>query len=298
MLGAETIKITPPLLNRISNIDQFKGLWAGLERYTTGLNLIGDVAAYGQAFHAMLGPLQDRPIDLEVLCLLHAGLQRGERSGFRTGAHPLEIMKDGALIGALETAEPEQIAPLLEKLLAWTQRALAEEALHPLIVIAVFVAVFLQVCPFTDHNQRLARLLVTLLMLKAGYVYAPYVPLDPLVNEAAEALCTALRHNQESLEAGRPDWSEWLGFFLTLLQRQKDVLASRLEVRSGDLAQMPALSAKILALFEKQARLQMKEIMKLTGGRRATIKLRLGELVEAGLLRRHGQARATWYSLV
>lgn len=298
MLGAEKIQITPRLLIRISDIDQFKGLWAGLERYTTGLNLIGDVAAYGQAFHTMLGPLQDRPIDAEVLCMLHAGLQRGERSGFRTEAHSLEIMKDGALIGALETAEPEQIAPLLDKLLIWTQKALGEGALHPLIVIAVFVAVFLQICPFVDHNQRLARLLVTLLMLKAGYVYAPYVPLDPVMNEEAEAIFTALRHNQESLEAGRPDWSEWLECFLGLLQTQKNTLAERLEVRTGELAQMPALSAKILALFEQQARLQMKEIIKLTGGRRATIKLRLGELVEAGLLRRHGQARATWYSLV
>jgi DeoR/GlpR family transcriptional regulator of sugar metabolism len=56
-------------------------------------------------------------------------------------------------------------------------------------------------------------------------------------------------------------------------------------------------SARILALFQQHQRLQMKEIITLTNGRRATIKLRLNELSEAGYLKRYGAGRSTWYAL-
>lgn len=299
MLGIETVKITPEILKTITEIDEFKGLWTGLEKYTTGLNLIGDVAAYGQAFHKALGPLKDRPIDKAVLQILHAGLgHKKERQDFRQNEHMLDIIKDGTTIGTLETAQPDQISPLLDKLLEWTQATFDEKKLHPLVIIAVFIAIFLQICPFEEHNQKLARLLITLLMLKAGYSYAPYIPLDSIMNERADITFHALRHNQSSLEEGRPNWSEWLRCFLTLLQHQKNTLHNRLENKSENLSHLPTLSAKILALFEQHNRLQMKDIIKLTNGRRATIKLRLSELVQSGILKRHGQARATWYSLV
>jgi DNA-binding IclR family transcriptional regulator len=44
--------------------------------------------------------------------------------------------------------------------------------------------------------------------------------------------------------------------------------------------------------------MSMKEIERLTRGKRSTLKLRLKELVEQGYLMRHGQARSTWYSRI
>jgi Fic family protein len=179
------------------------------------------------------------------------------------------------------------------------EESLAGDAvIHPLLVIAVFSSVFLQICPFADHNQKLLRMLVVIYMLKAGYAYVPYVQIDALMNERAELMYGALAHNQGSLEAGAPDWSRWLHFFLSLMHGQKDVLHSRLLSKEKDLSHLPTLSAKVMALFEDHQRLQMKEIIKLTNGRRATIKVRLHELVEGAYLVRHGAGRSTWYALV
>jgi len=100
------------------------------------------------------------------------------------------------------------------------------------------------------------------------------------------------------LEAGKADWTAWLSFFLTVLEIQKETLYLRLYSKETELQNLPALSARIMALFKEHKRLQMKQIIKLTNGRRATIKLRLSELLEAGYLVRHGQGRGTWYSLV
>ena len=48
-----------------------------------------------------------------------------------------------------------------------------EQALHPLLVIAVFIVRFLAIHPFQDGNGRLSRVLTTLLLLRAGYAYVP-----------------------------------------------------------------------------------------------------------------------------
>jgi DNA-binding Lrp family transcriptional regulator len=60
---------------------------------------------------------------------------------------------------------------------------------------------------------------------------------------------------------------------------------------------LPTLSGKIMKLFEDNQRLQMTQILKMTRAKRSTLKLRLHELVDAGYLKRYGQARSTWYSL-
>ncbi len=118
------------------------------------------------------------------------------------------------------------------------------------------------------------------------------------MEERVGDLHAALKANQESLEAGKPDWDSWLGFFLGMLQAQKDILHERLYAKETELRGLSELSVRIMALFKENKRLQMKEIIKLTNGRRATIKLRLQELVEGGYLVRHGAGRGTWYALV
>ena len=305
MLGINAIQITPEVLRQISDIDEFKGLWKGLERHTTGLQLLGDVADYGAKFQTVLGPLREQPISSDMIRILHATEMKKQDthypdiSDFKSVPSQLIIQSDDQVVGQLDTAEPEHVKPLLDKLCQWVNVELSSDGtLHPLIVAAVFTAVYLQISPFETGNLRVARFLIMLILIKAGYVYAPYVSMVSNMNEKASAVYHALQHNQKSLEEGRADWSQWLGCFLMLLQDQKDVLYDRLYGKETELQNLPALSARIMALFKDHQRLKMKEIIKLTNGRRATIKLRLGELIDGGYLRRHGTGRGTWYSLV
>jgi Fic family protein len=54
----------------------------------------------------------------------------------------------------------------------------------------------------------------------------------------------------------------------------------------------------VLYLFGQHERLRIKAIVDLTGANQNTLKLRLREWVNGGILTRHGKARATWYNLV
>ncbi|MCK5284937.1 MAG: Fic family protein [Alphaproteobacteria bacterium] len=299
MLGIETIKITPEILIQACEIDEFKGIWSALETYTTGLQVLSEVAEFGKNFQRTLIPLKEQDLTVKIICELHKFQIKNNTAGaYKITSNQLSIMKEDGTFGLLDTATPEDVAPLMNKLIIWLNDSLKHKSMHPLITIAVFTSVFLQISPFTDGNMRIACFLSMLLLFKNGYVYAPYVPLDRIVNKHGDFVFKTLKHNQESLETGQPDWSKWLDCFLTLLQEQAGTLRTRLNTKNQEMSNLPTLSAKILTLFEQHERLQMKQIIKLTNGQRSTIKLRLQELINDEYLRRHGQARSTWYSLV
>lgn len=299
MIGIDTIKLAPRVVARLRHVDEFKGLWSGLDEYTTGLQMLGDVAEYGVKVQKILTPLKEKEITEDIIKVLHA-TQIGHKgaSSYKASDNRLPVMKDDDVVGFLETAHVDDVGPLMNKLVGWLNGALDNEDIHPLISIAVFTAIFLQIAPFDTGNIRTVRFLNLLLMMKAGYDYAPYAPLDKLMVDKAEEMYEALKNNQESLESGKPDWDEWLTFFFNLLVEQTIILRTRLEMKEKEIANIPTLSARILKLFEEHDRLQMKEIVQLTRGRRSTLKLRLNELVDQGYLRRHGRARSTWYSQV
>jgi len=299
MLGLQHVKITPKMLRLVSEVDEFKGAWSAMENHTTSLQLLGDVSSFGRNFKDIASSWQDQPLDVDLLCRLHAAFTGSKQvSLFKESSMALQVMKGDSLLGALDVASPAEVRNLMPRLMSWTEKALEEKEFHPLFVIAIFTAIYLQFCPFEKGNQKLARLLVILLMFKAGYGYAPYSTLDDLLQERAEGYYKALTHTQKTLATGKIDWDVWLEFFFELLKAQKDKLQVRIEKGGSEIANMPGLSTKILKLFDKHDRLSMKEIERYTRGKRSTLKLRLGELVEGGYLMRHGKARATWYSRV
>jgi Fic family protein len=299
MLNLDKVKISPQTLRAVSEIEAFKGEWAALERHTTTLQTLGDVAGFGQKFKQVIKPWQNKPLTEEIICTLHSIVTGGKvKSTYREKSFPLIIQQGGTIIGSLDTAEPEDIADLMSKLVPWVQDTLEQKAFHPLLVIALFTTVFLQISPFEKGNHRLVRLLIVLLMFKAGYTYAPYAPLDHIIVERSREYHEVLVYTQETLEAGKPDWEAWLQFFLYVLQAQKEGLETKIASGGDSIDDMPELSGKVLKLFEDYKRLSMKQIITLTKGRRSTLKLRIGELVDQGYLKRHGHARNTWYARV
>ena len=207
---------------------------------------------------------------------------------------------DGRELGVVfETATPFDTPRHMEALVAWTRKAIDEESLHPLLITAVFIVTFLAIHPFQDGNGRLSRVLTTLLLLRAGYLYVPYASLERVVEENKDLYYRALRRTQTTLKGEAPDWEPWIGFFLRALKKQKDSLAKRLdrerEQETADDA-LPEMSLRILALFTSHDRLTPAAIESELGANRNTLKVRLRELVEAGRIKRNGKARATWYT--
>ncbi len=109
----------------------------------------------------------------------------------------------------------------MTELVAWLNQARELRSLHPLLIVAIFIVVFLAIHPFQDGNGRLSRILTTLLLLQAGYAYVPYSSLESVVENSKEDYYLALRQTQTTIRTAAPNWQPWLLFFMRALQQQK-----------------------------------------------------------------------------
>lgn len=205
---------------------------------------------------------------------------------------------DGKSLGVVfQTASPFDTPHLMAELVEWTRANLDTRELHPLLVIAVFVVVFLEIHPFQDGNGRLSRVLTTLLLLRAGYGYVPYGSLESVVEQTKESYYLALRQTQGTIRTEKPDWQPWASYFLKALKRHKDRLERKIERERVILGDLPELSVQILELAREHGRITVGDAAKVIGVSRNTVKDHIRALAENGHLERHGAGRGTWYSL-
>lgn len=265
-----------------------------------------EVAGYAEAMDIVFQAYEDMTITENHIRQLHQTLLRHSSKDERHRGeykkidnHVVAIDEHGKEIGVIfETATPFDTPRKMEELVQWVNKAVAENSLHPLLIVAVFVVVFLAIHPFQDGNGRLSRILTTLMLLRAGYSYVPYASLESVVEDNKDLYYKALRRTQTTLKTDGPDWEPWLGFFLRCLKKQKANLAAKIEKeKAADDTTLPALAVQVLELLKKYERLSIAEMVEHTGANQNTLKVRLRELVSTGRIQRHGKARATWYVL-
>lgn len=193
-----------------------------------------------------------------------------------------------------ETASPFDTPRLMAGLLSWTSGAFPSAEQHPLFVIAVFVVRFLAIHPFQDGNGRLARVLTTLLLLRAGYGYVPYSSLERIVEENKDEYYRTLRGAQSTLDGDESRLGEWVSFFLRCLAKQKQVLARKVD-RERMMASLSPLDEHLLTLATEHGRVTLAEALAVTKANRNTLKAHLRLLVKAGRLRLLGRGPGAWY---
>lgn len=247
----------------------------------------------------VIPPTENHIRQLHRDLLAHSTKDERHRGEWKTLANHVEAFDaDGRSLGVVfATASPFDTPRLMVDLVEWMRDQEQEQHLHPLLVIAVFVVVFLEIHPFQDGNGRLSRILTTLLLLRAGYAYVPYSSLESVIEQSKEGYYLALRRTQGTIRTATPDWNPWIVFFLHALQRQKRRLEAKIERERVILGALPELSVAILELARERGRVTVMEAARVTGSSRNTVKDHLKTLTEAGHLVQHGAGRGTWYGL-
>lgn len=219
------------------------------------------------------------------------------RGAYKTlSNHVSAFDADGKELGVIfETATPFDTPARMTELIAWARGALAGRSLHPLLVIAIFTVVFLEIHPFQDGNGRLSRILTTLLLLRCGYAYVPYSSLESVIESSKEGYYLALRQTQRTIRTPAPDWQPWVGWFLRALREQKRRLEVKIERERILVGALPRLSLKILDVVVERGMATIGEIVQITRANRNTVKKHLASLVAANHLVKHGAGKGTWY---
>ncbi len=262
-----------------------------------------EVAGYAEVMETVFQAWQDIPITGNHIKQFHRDLlrysekderHRGEYKTLRNDVGAFDA--DGKMIGVVfETATPFHTPRRMTELVAWLCDTRETGRLHPLLIIAIFTVVFLEIHPFQDGNGRLSRVLTTLLLLQAGYAYVPYSSLESIIENSKENYYLALRQTQGTIRTGTPDWEPWLMFFMRALQQQKRRLATKVEREKNALSALSELAVKILDYVQDHGRVTTRDMVRETGASPNTLKATFGSLVAKGFLVRHGGGRSTWY---
>ena len=264
-----------------------------------------EVAGYAELMELVFGSWQDIPFNenhikqLHQILLRHSEKDTRHRGQYKTHSNSVAAFDEhGVQIGIVfETASPFDTPRLMAELVTWVNDERDQAALHPLLIIAVFVVVFLEIHPFQDGNGRLSRVLTALLLIQAGYAYVPYSSLESVIELNKEAYYLALRQTQGSIRTDAPNWQPWLVFFLRSLAEQVRRLERKVERERIVLAALPELSLQIVEFAREHGRVTIGNAITFTGVSRNTLKQHFRNLVAAGHLNQHGSGRGVWYEL-
>jgi len=205
------------------------------------------------------------------------------------------IDEAGQSIGILFETTSAFLAPNeMQELVGWTQDALDKKTFHPLLVIGNFLVEFLKIHPFQDGNGRLSRVLTNLLLLKAGYLYAPYVSHEKLVEDNKPDYYFALRQSQKTIGTEKEDIGAWLEFFLSMILDQSQRAVDLLSKESVE----KFLSKKQLVVWnylKKAEVVSTGDIVKKTKVARGTVKQAIEVLLRLKKIERIGLGRSSRY---
>ena len=156
-------------------------------------------------------------IDFDLVLELHARMFVSSKATIAGRLKDKEV----SIIGGgyeVRTLPADKTPVFLRELCARTNerlvaaKAFADESM--LLIIAEFVLDLLAIHPFIDGNGRLARLLSTYLLERAGYRFARFYPLDLVILETRDQYYSALFKSQVSWYERNEDLTAWVDYYV------------------------------------------------------------------------------------
>lgn len=193
-----------------------------------------------------------------------------------------------------ETTPAWLVQKEMTEIVEWTYQELEKKEIHPLLIIGNFLVEFLKIHPFQDGNGRLSRILTNILLLRAGYLYMPYVSHEQIVEQRKEEYYVALRQSQASFKTENQSIEPWLLFFLGVVEEQSRRAIALLETEHLE----DILSKKQLEVWNyisSTEEASAGDIVKYTDVGRPTVNQALEKLLKLNKIKRIGQGRATRY---
>jgi predicted HTH transcriptional regulator len=117
-----------------------------------------------------------------------------------------------------------------------------------------------------------------------------------VIEENKDRYYLALRRSQATLSTDNSRLGDWILFFLHAMKKQAQALERKLH-RERDLLTLPKLSRDILIAVREYGRVSVRDVQRLTGANRNTIKVHLKRLVQLRRLVQAGKGKGTWYRL-
>ncbi len=126
---------------------------------------------------------------------------------------------------------PKETEFLLPDLFDRYREAVADQAAHPILLIAALALDFMAIHPVADGNGRLARLITTHTLLQQGYGVSRYVSIEQRMFATKEAYYDAIYASQRGWHEGEHDLWPWIGYLVDVLVGAYDDFEARVVAR-------------------------------------------------------------------
>ncbi len=204
----------------------------------------------------------------------------------------------GNTVGTIFDTTSAYLTPKeMQELVEWTNNAIKEQKIHSLVIIANFLVEFLKIHPFQDGNGRLSRIITNLLLLKADYLYMPYISHEKLIEDNKINYYLSLRSSQKTFNTEKENIESWLVFFLDIILQQSKMAVELLSQENIEKILSPKQLAvwKYLAVSEEATPQMIAEHAKVA---RPTVNQALDKLLRLKRIERIGLGRSTRYKKV
>lgn len=188
-------------------------------------------------------------------------------------------------------------------LLTWLKKATKED-LHPIIRAGILHLEFASIHPFTDGNGRTTRLLTQLHLMQSSWDFRKILVLDEYYNQDRLEYYNALQIEKTYRERIGKDITSWLeyfteGFLVEALRVKADIQATGLDKITTEEEQifLDEDEVAIAEFLTTVGRITSSDVMDILKIAKRTAQLKLKNLVEKGLLKRHGNTTAIYYTL-
>ena len=264
-----------------------------------------EVVGYYEVLSLILDSFKDIPLSENYIGQLHGLLLRHSAKDQRhRGVY--KALSNQVVAGAIggkqsvvfNTTLPHLTLAAMQNLVDWTNKSFEADALHPLLIIAVFVYEFLSIHPFQDGNGRLSRLLTTLLLLKKQYNFILYASFENLIEERKKEYYRVLIDGQK--KRGQTDKEEvieqWVLFFLDSLLTLTQRLIEKRKTYFSLKDYLNDRQKQVLETLRQNSPAQLGDIHQILSHiPRATLKHDISILVEKRLLTQIGKGRGVRY---
>jgi Fic family protein len=141
-----------------------------------------------------------------------------------------ERLPDGQWVTRFEPVSARETPHYVTELCTRFNRLWDEGRIDRLLLIHAFIFDFLCIHPFTDGNGRVSRLLMVLMLHRAGYDVSRYISLERLIEDSKESYYEVLNRASEKWHESRHRIIPWWEYSLGVLIAAYKELESRVAV--------------------------------------------------------------------
>lgn len=193
-----------------------------------------EFAGYRDAIDEIMRSEDLEPVTLPYILHLHRQLFRYTDGGgghLKTDENLIVSHEHGQREVLFTPPPPAQTEFVLRGLVESYADADAAEAAHPVLLVAGFILDFLAIHPVADGNGRLARLLTTHLLLRAGYGVSRYASVEQRMFDTKHAYYAALYESQRGWHEAQHSIWPWATYLVTTLADAYADFESRVSAR-------------------------------------------------------------------